>query len=236
MTTRVVSINIEREKHLDTVMDFLRKENPDIVCLMEVRQQDLGELAGDKYMHVRYSPNDSLTRFGGTGTLGVAILSKQPIVSSKTYYCEEIIAEYLDDKRDTHSPVCLVVQIGDMQIGSVHFSWTPDGHINERQWKHAIKLIDWLKSVGEVVLCGDFNAVQGEKVYVEMAKNFTDNLPQDVSSTIDPVLHRVNKDNHGKLALVVDYIFSTPKYRVSEVKVESRVSDHCALVCSVDLF
>jgi hypothetical protein len=39
MAIKLVSVNIEGKKHLDTVRDFLMREDSDVVCLMEVAEQ-----------------------------------------------------------------------------------------------------------------------------------------------------------------------------------------------------
>ncbi len=38
---KLISINIEINRHYDTVLNFLKKEKPDVVCLQEVLEDDL---------------------------------------------------------------------------------------------------------------------------------------------------------------------------------------------------
>jgi hypothetical protein len=57
---------------------------------------------------------------------------------------------------------------------------------------------------------------------------YKDNVPKEVDSTIDPVLHRA-KD----IRYMVDGVFSTPAYKVSEVEVREGVSDHKAILAQV---
>lgn len=91
-------------------------------------------------------------------------------------------------------------------------------------------LLDLLKGE-EIVIAGDFNIPRGNEMYQKLQTHFRDNIPTEVESTVDPILHYANKDISGTLKLVVDYIWSTPKYKVENVRVVSGVSDHCALAC-----
>lgn len=231
MATKIVSINIERHKHFERVKAFLAKENSEIVCLMEVNEFDVETLAGEMYPHTVYAPNDVMPESEGSGTTGVAILSRQPIDSSEKFYCGE--EDKLDLKKPgmgTHAPILILAKIGQIQIGAVHFSWTADGGVDERQRKHTEILLDYLSTKGELVLCGDFNIPRGNEMYQKIAGVYKDNIPAEITTTLDPILHRANFEILGKLKFVVDYVWSTPKYVVSELQVVQGVSDHCGLI------
>jgi endonuclease/exonuclease/phosphatase family metal-dependent hydrolase len=234
MASKIVSINIERHKHFDRVVEFLKRENPEIVCLMEVNELDIEILAGTIYPHTVYAPNDVMPESEGRGTTGVAILSKQPIDSSDKFYCgEEDKLQLKKPGMGTHAPILILAKIGQLQIGAVHFSWTADGSVDERQRKHTGILLDYLSTKGELVLCGDFNIPRGNEMYQKIAGVYKDNIPADITTTLDPHLHRANFEMPGKLQFVVDYVWSTPKYEVSELQVVQGVSDHCGLVFSI---
>jgi endonuclease/exonuclease/phosphatase family metal-dependent hydrolase len=236
MKLKMASVNIEAGKHLMTVREFLTKEKADLVCLMEVRQADVLDLAGATYPFVVFAPSDILVSGEVTG---VAILSKYPIFETDKYYCGENSDKYtrLPRVMGTHAPTLLMAKIMkgnvEYQLGAIHFSWTADGHENERQIAHLAKLLKYLNDKGELVLSGDFNIPRGYPLYYLTKENYKDNIPQSVSTTIDSKLHRANWEEEGKLKLVVDYVFSTPKYEVSGVRVESGVSDHCGVVCKI---
>ena len=61
-----------------------------------------------------------------------------------------------------------------------------------------------------------------------MSDRFKDNIPLRYTTSIDPNLHRA-----GALELMVDGLFSTPGYVVSDVALHSGVSDHCAITCAI---
>lgn len=239
MSLKSVSINIEADKHLKSVREFLAKEAADVICLMEAREIDVLEIAHNDYPFVIFAPSDVLSDGNKTG---IAMLSKYPIFEVEKYYCGENVSKYTKLPRvmGTHTPTLLMAKImsdeGEMNIGAIHFSWTKDGHENARQERHMEKLIEFLGRQGEFVLCGDFNIPRGYKLYEKLNMLYKDNIPSEVLTTIDPEIHRANKDERGKLKLVVDYIFSTPKYQVEKVRVEEGISDHCGVVANVILF
>ena len=67
----------------------------------------------------------------------------------------------------------------------------------------------------------DTNAPRGTFIFDDLAKNYKDNIPESLSSTLDPILHRAKG-----IEYVVDCVFSTKNYEVSDVKIHEGVSDH----------
>ena len=79
-----------------------------------------------------------------------------------------------------------------------------------------------------LVLCGDFNAPRGGEIFTRLATQSRDNVPSHYVTSIDPKLHRA-----GPLQLMVDGLFSTDGYRLSEVVLHNGVSDHCTITAVV---
>lgn len=235
MSIRIVSVNIEGDKHLATVRPFLDQEDAEVVCLMEVFEDQVEKLAGSKYPYRTYTPN--VRSAEDNRTWGVAILSKYPITDVEEYHCGEVGIP--QDKPGAHLPALVIGKIEReskvYQIGAVHFSWTPDGRENLRQSKHMDKLLEFLKPKGELILAGDFNIGRHiNALYDRLAQYFHDNIPAEVKTTIDPVLHRANWQERGKLALVVDYVWTTSAYQVTNLRLRTGVSDHLGLITSIE--
>ncbi len=237
MKLKLVSINIEGRKHLKTVGDFLAQESLDVVCLMEVCQEDILKIAGNNYPFVVFAPNDVIGNIGGSQGLeptGVAILSREVMVDvEKEYFGEKPRTQVVQPGSGTHAPVMLLATIGDMRIGAVHFTWTKKSSVSLLQMKHLDLLLKKLEK-NELFLCGDFNIPRANEAYKKLAAHFKDNIPSEIVTTIDPIIHYANREKPGMLQTVVDYMWSTPEYRVENVRVVSGVSDHCAVVCSVE--
>ncbi len=236
MRKRVISVNIQGQNHLDKIALFLEREDVDIVCLMEVFNTDVERLAGQRYHYTQYAPNNVISDdAGGRVTLGVAILSKAPIEPKSIFYSKEFSQDHLEIiGQGTHAPVVLMVQIGELRIGTTHFSWTREGSIDERQRRHVGELVEYISTQGEFVLCGDFNIPRPNEMYQLLRQKLIDNIPSDVDNSIDPMLHKANQGEPGKLKFMVDYVFSTPKYVVKNVRMVSGVSDHLGIVYEVE--
>lgn len=234
---KLVSINIESDKHLKTVRAFLRREDADVVCLMEVFEHQVELVAGKNYPYRIYAPN--CRDNDGAKKWGVALLSKTPLTSPDIYYCGENGADIPEQGMGTHLPLIVLADIAVhdqvFRVGAVHFSWTADGGIDDRQRGHVEKLLAYLDLRGEFVVSGDFNIPRPNEMYQKLAAKYTDAIPSAVTTTLDPHLHRVNKNNPGKLAFVVDYVWTTPMYHADNVRVVSGVSDHCGVVADITL-
>lgn len=249
MSMKLVSVNIEGQKHLGKIKELLKKENPDVVCLMECFPDTIDYMTGQKYPHRLYAPTYQVDQIEGEGKQGLipsttrvwgeAIISKYPLTNTQVTYLS--YHGYGESNLPTHgtdnhipSLILANVEVGgeNYRIGTIHLTWTPKTRMTKQQRLNVQELLDLL-SGKEIVLAGDFNIPRGNAVYKKLAKVYKDNIPKEIVTTLDPELHYRNTKKHGELKLVVDYVFSTPKYRVSAMRVVPGVSDHCALVCTI---
>ncbi len=232
MSLKVVSVNIEGDKHLDIVADFLAREQADIVCLMEVIESSLDNVLLD-YPYRKFAAN---FRDDKENVYGVAIASKKPWTWSESMFFDPTEPKELSYAGGgiTHRPVMVWGEMDGFILGSVHFTWTPDGKDSDDQTRDLGKLLSKLEKK-PLLMCGDFNIPRGNENYLKLARKYKDNIPKDIQSTLDPILHYSNHEVPGKLKLIVDYVWSTPEYEVSDVRVVQSVSDHCGLVFNVDL-
>ncbi len=246
MSMKLLSVNIEGQKHLEKIKALIITEKPDVVCMAECFPDTILFLAGDGYPYRLYAPtymvdqDDEFTLIPSkTRRWGEVIISKYPIFDTQiTYLSMDTYSEtnLPTHGTDNHIPALITanIEIGGEQyrIGTIHLTWTPKARMTKRQKKNVQELLD-LVDQEEIVLCGDFNIPMGNKVYVQMKKRFKDNIPPKIETTLDPKLHYRNTKVPGTLKLVVDYVWSSPKYLVNSVRVISGVSDHCAIACEV---
>ncbi|MEA2056933.1 MAG: hypothetical protein U9O78_04515, partial [Patescibacteria group bacterium] len=130
---------------------------------------------------------------------------------------------------------CLIHAAFDCQdkrfnVATTHFTWSANGKTSDLQKNDLKKLKQKLDKIDQFILCGDFNNPRGEYIYDSLASWYSDNIPQEVKTTIDPDLHRA-----GPLQLVVDGLFSTDSYQANSVKIVSGLSDHQAVVAKFGL-
>lgn len=239
----MLSLNIEGKRHLEKVRALIAKENPDLVALMEVCEEDLEMLAGGAYPYIEFASNDLLgnNRWDGKSLtpIGVALVSKHKLRIVERMYPGISPREVLvPPGTSSHAPVVLLgeVELGGeyYKVGAVHFTWTKAATISDEQRRDIKTMLENLEGE-ELVLMGDFNLPRGNELYKNIVEKYKDNIPAWVETTLDPNLHYANLSEEGRLKLVVDYVFSTEEYEVENLRVVSGVSDHCAIVCTIYL-
>jgi endonuclease/exonuclease/phosphatase family metal-dependent hydrolase len=236
-TLKLISVNIEGDNHLDRVLAFLQKEDPDVVCLQEVFKDDLHLFEAHFGQPAIFAPHgevkqENKNRLSVRGLWGVAILSKLPIVSSQIQYFvkhTEEVAEILPTEPNSvdRALICVDIRkaVKTYRVATTHFTWTAAGAVTDEQRKDLQSLLGITKNFGEHVLCGDFNAPRGKEIFDTLATIYTDNIPKEVTTSIDQNLHRVTG-----IQFMVDGLFTTSGYAASDVRVVDAVSDHCAVI------
>lgn len=233
----LVSLNIERSRHLERVADFLRRRRPDVACLQELSAGDIGHLQSASGLHHAHYVAMAVHPADGK-PFGVGILSRTPFVSTghamyggtgdgTLAFDRSTPESRLESCRYVAVQARVAVEGQDLDIATTHFPWTPDGGDRPFQWDCAARLIGALRGV-PLVLCGDFNAPRGGAIFGEFAKTWRDCIPPHVTTSLDPVLHRA-----GPLQLMVDGLFLSPHYQAANVGLHAGVSDHQAVSATI---
>jgi len=196
-----------------------------------VGESDLENLIPE-YKYRVFVPNFCLT----DGRLfGVTLASRHPIEGEERFYCDGGDSSNIPLLGlGTHRPAVAGAWVAGYQIYATHFTWTPQMSETEKQHDHLDRLLTRLGG-RELVLCGDFNIPRGNGAYQKLATKYKDNVPAEIVTTIDYELHRAKREGRSKFEVVVDYIWSTPGYEVSDVRIVSGISDHCALVAELKI-
>lgn len=232
---KLISINIELNRHLERVIPFLERERPDVVCFMEVAEVNFPRLQEALGMEGRFEP---MLRLAGTrsyrtlqeGVAGIAFFSR----FKTEFFAEQYAGEpgVVPFERDDNQGIRIVLLGGRFSfagtswtIATTHFTWTPDGEASDAQRADLKSLFTVLKKFPEIAFCGDFNMPRGRELWEKVASKYKDNIPLEYQSSIDPVLHRTKG-----LELMVDGLFTTPGYKASDVQLVEGVSDHKAVV------
>lgn len=233
---KIVTLNIERSKHLDLILPFLEREQPDVLCVQELCAGDTEkfcEVMGEHFITV---PLAKHTVDGGECLFSIGIFSRHPISKNEVSYhhgSAEAIPQFKQEDQRTINRAflwCDVVKDGEVfRIGTTHFTWTPDGEADDDQRIEAKELLHILEKQKDIVFTGDFNAPRGKEIFSRIAERYKDNVPLEYTTSIDGSIHRA-----GDLPLMVDGIFSTPGYLVSNARMVCGVSDHCALLAEVE--
>jgi exonuclease III len=229
-------VNIERSKHLSKLKPFLEKNNPDVVCFQEIKKMDLDffkKILKAKYV---FSPmTDYSEKSELSGVQGIAIFSKYKIVSSSVKYYignKNKIPNFIPKNKTGVNFMLLILNVLKnkeiFKIITTHFPVTPDGDADSKQRNAVKKIMSILENEEEFVFCGDINAPRGREIFSVIESKYKDNIPKKYKTTIDGKIHRA-----GNLQLVVDCMFSTKKYKVTNVSLVSGVSDHLAVKAKI---
>ena len=238
MSIKLLSLNIEHDRHLERVRRTIAEHEPDVVCLQEVFESDCEGLAAVGEYHVKFALSSYMprkTQSRQSRDWGIALFSRTPLKHFD-------VACYSDDTRirtfaAPNDPRRLIVaaeieHLGQQyRIATTHFTWSEEGRISDEQVADFTRMQKVLARYPDYVLCGDFNAPRGRDMFTLFTDKLglIDHLPPHVTSTIDGNFHRA-----GDLDLAVDTVFASPHYQVSEVQVIDGVSDHKAIVAKID--
>ena len=238
---KLISLNIERSKHLGTVLSFLEKQQPDVFCVQEVVENDIARfvavLGGAEYI---FAPTLRYMETQDNPLVGEAVFSRLRVVRKDAHYYvggadtipefrrSEMMATGIAPMNCALATMTVEKEGSLFTIGTTHFSWSPDGTATLEQRINMKKLLGTLSMYQAIVFTGDFNAPRGREIFSMLAEKYTDNVPARYTTSIDGALHRA-----GPLDFMVDGLFSTPGYTVADVEMVCGLSDHCALVATI---
>lgn len=240
MSLKIISLNIEKDRHLDRVIPFLEQKviaGYEVICLQEVYRKDLEKLRDSLDCNLSYFP---MCRYMGTATKpenqeqGCVMLYKsQPLeIEQFCYYKdEEKLPHHTDAQAFQHAGLIIAqFKIGKQvyTIATTHFPVAPGGGTNKRQQESLEVMLHRLKTFDNLILCGDFNAPRGKEVFSKLASIYKDNIPPEITTTIDGNYHRA-----GHLPYVVDGFFTTNHYTVNNIEIKDGLSDHKAIIVAV---
>ena len=244
-TVSLISLNVEHERHLETVSDFLSRRKPDVVCLQEFREHDIEYITEilDGAYHT-FAPMTHVTLDSGPHTVGLAIFSRLPFVAQQALYYvgrDGVVPEGNENDAAAANNKNRIVLVCDVEkkgaifrIATTHFTWTHDGQPDDLQRRDMAALLRILSGAGEFVFAADLNAPRGGEMFTALASRYKDNIPPGIKTSIDISLHRAGKERAEQLATkMVDGLFTTPAYTASDVSLVSGVSDHMAIVATI---
>ncbi|MBI1956908.1 MAG: endonuclease/exonuclease/phosphatase family protein [Candidatus Niyogibacteria bacterium] len=242
----LISLNVEGDKHWERIIPFFERESPDVLCLQEVFEPDYMMLCRRFAMHGIFRPVAlRRSRYGEQGGLmpwGVCILARPPIVSSggRYYFGDEGAplwhfekAEKPEINVNRMKKVFLWLTVDCFTIGTTHFTWSAHGAASDNQRRDAEALLRAIERtpgiIAGIAWCGDLNAPRGGEIFAKFAQKYRDHIPPRYTTSIDGALHRA-----GALErMMVDGLFSTPHYEVSDVALVGGLSDHMAIQATI---
>lgn len=238
---RFASINIEGDTNLQRVLSFLRDFKPDVVCFQELVASSVRFFEDELGMKGHFLPMSKYNirptdMTSPIGAWGVGIYSALPVhhAHSAYYYGGSgDLPTLIHRNEETLWRGLLHLSVEksgqSFTVAVTHFTRTNDGSASDKQREDMKNLLALLANIPDVILCGDFNAPRGGEIFGILADKYTDNIPPHYTSSLDPNLHRLRNSKQ----LMVDGLFTTPEYRVSEAKLTEGVSDHKAVTAVI---
>lgn len=231
---KLLQINIEGDKHIDTVTDFILRENPDVICMQEVFESQFESFKTEFKMNGVFV---GLNIRNGRA-LGTAIYCKNITGSSIEYYWKQTADLRAEDDGSTpfkHAHCSLLsaqIPFGGkiFNVITTHFPVHYPGYeVSDFQKECFARMRSLLETKHDLILSGDTNCPRGTEIFDTLATMYKDNIPKEAVTTIDENLHRV-----GFLPYVIDCLFTTKDYNVTNVKLVSGVSDHLGIVAEIE--
>lgn len=235
---RVISVNIEYDKHLDKVLPFLQTEQWDVLFVNEILATDIPKFEDAFNVDCFFVPMMRYKRPYGMIPFGQGVFSRVPVVCREEQYAGpfgeivDFIEGSAEDRFKTQKNFLTIAEANfegvPYKLGLTHFPWTPDGEANNIQRLCAKTLLEAVDREGEMALFGDFNAPRGKEIFSTISEKLKDNIPAHYTTSIDENLHRA-----GQLMYMVDGCFTTKGYAASHVSLRFGVSDHAAVLATI---
>ncbi len=251
---KIVQINIYKGRYLDTLVDFLKKEDPDFVTMQEVTtsgfslyegdNKDIFAVLGSK-LGVGGVYNGDLKLIGDEkARFGNAVFSKHKMVGKNSLVLKSFRAvtnEELDGESGEireqigRSLLDAVVNFhgSDFHIMSWHGAWTAPPQDTAETMRQANMVYDYLKKLNDpFILGGDLNAVMTSKT-VELIGKVANNLmiQADAKVTTNLKVHKI-----APLGFLIDYIFASAEFKLNSITVpEITVSDHLPVIAELEI-
>jgi endonuclease/exonuclease/phosphatase family metal-dependent hydrolase len=243
---KLISLNIEGNKHFDRVLPFIEGENADVICIQEIFENDIERFLAFGYtstfLPMTIKPVDGISQIQG-----IAMCTRIPQKNIQQYYYSNDFEEIPTfNKNDINNTVMHGVILSDFEfkgstftIGTTHFTWTPAGESPclEQQTDLDSFLLK-IKEYAPHVMCGDFNIPRNiNSLYQKLIQNYSDAIPSHYTSSLDKNLHRLGITPDAiRLfeTFMVDYVFTQKPYIPKDVRLAFGISDHAAVVATIE--
>ncbi len=237
---KLVSLNMESDKHLSRVVDFLQQEKPTVICLQEAPNTFLPTLESFGYQ-TSFAP----MCHKGPFTMGVAIATKQKFTARAHYYHRahlDIIEYEATNKAGSISHPYLIAELDFedklYRVATTHVMVTKDGLTDDHQRTGVASMLTALAEEEPHFLCGDLNIPRGyNELYADLTTLYADAIPKSYKSSLDPVWHTLARKEVTDNPLdryLVDYLLTQTPYRASSVRLQFGLSDHAGIVAQID--
>ncbi|MBP7832564.1 MAG: endonuclease/exonuclease/phosphatase family protein [Candidatus Levybacteria bacterium] len=252
MKLKVIQLNIWRGTLLSSALDFLIKEDPDVILLQEVYSNSNNlpgmPLTHRLYQYLQeklpdyefvYGPAFTDTTKLGNIESGNAIFSKFKIIdSTNTFF--DVPYKTFDEQSQTdfsYNPQTILgakLDVNGVECNafSVHGIWGHDGRDSDRRLKMGEIIIEQIKDKQNVILGGDFN-INPDTQTISSIERYVKSV---FENTLTSTFNMKHKTDGGYATATVDMMFCSKHIKVlSKECLDINISDHLPLVVEFEL-
>lgn len=248
MKIKYLSLNVWFGGKLwDTMVDFLKREDVDIVALQEVyggedptlekRLRTIHALKQEvPYPYTAFAP--AMTDSKLNLPWGNAILSKFPITKQKAIFFDVPFDEReIKIENAEYAPrnmLHAVIDLGSttLNVFSLHGIWGKDGEDNPRRLAMSKTILKNIRGKERVILSGDFNVREGTRTIGMLEEELVNVFKHELQTTCN-----MRQRKNPKLAqAVIDFLFASRDLSaVAHACPDVDVSDHLPLTATFEL-
>jgi len=252
MTFKFVCLNLWLGgKLFDNVVDFLKKEKPDVLALQEVyggkdpkyprnyrTVEEFSKIFGYKYFD--FAPAFLEHKQDGT-TLecGNAVFSRYPMISRDVIFYDIPFGAVNFEKLDpSFSPrnlqhVQLKIDGKNVDVFNTQGIWGFDGEDNPRRLGMSKIIKENYLGKENIILCGDFNTLEHAKAMVAFENDLKNVFKGELKRTFNM---RHKPENSGFATATVDMVYVSPNINIiKHYTVDDDITDHIPLVCEFEI-
>ncbi len=255
MKIKLITLNVCKQINIqDKAIDFINKENPDVVLLqemyngedpkLELRYRTLKEFRNNlKLPYWKFAKNfrDITSKDHVDAEQGNAILSRFSIVDFKNMHFDiqyTTLYDYEDQGNYSQLPQNMLYAKLDLErvflnVYSVHGPWDLDGkRDSKRRLRMSEMIVKEIKNKQNVIIAGDFNVRPETKTIYNIEKYLKNVFKDELETTFN----MKRKDNPGYSTAVVDMIFVSQNIKVVDHYCpQVDISDHLPLVAVLEI-
>jgi len=257
MQVKVVSLNTWHGGRLfDSMVEFLRDQNADILMLQEVFNSDdptleprfrcyteLQKLLG--YRYADFAPALTFTASDGSVAdmiQGNAVLSRFPLSSKEPIFFNEPFGNFVDT--NANAPTCprnLQRVVAETPVGPLHVLnlqgvWDLEGdNPSEKRYNMARIIIEQARGKKRVVVAGDTNAKPTNKAMLTLEEHLNSVFKNELKTSFNTRRKDMEKFP-GYGTAVVDLMYVSPDVKVLAKDCPSvDISDHLPLTATLEI-
>lgn len=243
---KLITLNVEIDRHYDTVWPFLDTESPDVICLQEATDIYINGLIERGY-HVASLPRvKKLSLVGDELVDSVLIATKRPHKADTWHYYHpggELQLENKADRRETNRQGLVAATFTDetgtsYTVLTTHFTLgLDDATASHEQEEDMEKLLKYTNSLSPHIFAADLNIPrQHNALYSSLIARYIDAIPPHEPTSMDRDFHTLGSDPEKSFifdSCMVDYILTQPQYKARNVRLQFGISDHAAVIADI---